>query len=249
MKIFHNRKYFQSNGQTLLHSSWQYSNVAILYNFQDICYQRPSILEWVNLSCKCANREPNSIINRLLKSRCIIWYLKTIVKFLIADTISRIFDIERAWSWPLPLECVKIKCNYSNRKPYMTIFMEIVRFQNLQDIRCRNVNDQDCDIYNESMLNVYMPMHASYLMTMIWMLLSAIISKIFTLEMGMTLTSTFWICQDQMQICQSTGHIWLYNWWKCYCFPYSFNISIIFAVGPHLSEMDRAVFWDLILGL
>ena len=64
------------------------------------------------------------------------------------------------------------------------------------------MHDLDLDLYNESMSNINVPMErpfaAFYLFAIAMLDLSVIVCAILTVEICMTLTMTFRMCQDQM---------------------------------------------------
>ena len=155
--------------------------------------------------------------NVTIESPHVAWYLIIIVLFVIYFTISKIFEVEMWWPWSSPLEWIKVKCYYNNRKLLPDFIFCSSRshfyiYHHFQNIRCRNVHDFDFHLQNCSRSNVDMQIQnkymRSYLMAIVIFILSVTISGKFIFKMCVTLTVTltFRMGQDQMQICQLTSH-------------------------------------------
>ena len=79
----------------------------------------------------------------------------------------RYFQSECAWSWPWPLECVKIKCKYDNWMPIHDFLFDctsnVFRIcRHFQDIHSWNMHGLDLDRYNWSRSNVKMSIECQH---------------------------------------------------------------------------------------
>ena len=89
-----------------------------------------------------------------------------------------------------------------------------------KDINCLNIHYLDLDLSNGRRSTVTMPNESPYMTccstAMVIFSASLTISKIFIVEMCMTLTVAFRIGEGQMWLRQSKSHNWLAIWWQFY---------------------------------